>query len=42
LKAIDKFERLNPEISVNVFGFDNISEVYPLRIPNSKDKKKLI
>jgi len=24
LQAIDKFERLNPEISVNVFGFDSI------------------
>jgi len=41
-QAIDKFERLNPEVSVNVFGFDNISKVYPLRISNSKDKKKLI
>jgi len=29
LQAIDKFERLNPEISVDVFGFDNISKVYP-------------
>ena len=29
LQAIDKFERLKPEISVHVFGFDNISKVYP-------------
>ena len=40
LQAIDKFERLNTEISVNVFRFDNISKVYPLKI--SKFKKKLI
>ena len=32
LQAFDKFERLNPEISVNVFGFDNISKVYPENI----------
>jgi len=30
LQAIDKFERLDTEISVNVIGFDNISKVYPL------------
>jgi len=41
-QAIDKFERLNPEVSVNVFGFDNISKVYPLRISKFKRKKKLI
>jgi len=36
LQAIDKLERLNPEISVNVFGLDNISKVYPLRISKFK------
>ena len=32
LKEIDKFERNNPSISVNVAGYDK--EVYPLRISN--------
>jgi len=41
LQAIDKFERLNPEISVNVFGFDNISKVYPLRISKFKRQKEI-
>jgi len=41
LQAIDKFERLNPEISVHVFGFDNISKVYPLRISKLKRQKEI-
>jgi len=41
LQAIDKFERLNPEISVNVFGFDNISKVYPLTISKFKRQKEI-
>jgi len=41
LQAIDKFERLNPEISVNVFGFDNITKVYPLRISKFKGQKEI-
>jgi len=42
LQAIDQFERLNTEISVNVFVFDNISKVYPLRISKFKRQNKLI
>ena len=41
LQAIDKFERLNPEISVHIFGFDNISKVYPLRISKCKRQKEI-
>jgi len=41
LQAIDKFERLNPEISMKVFGFDNISKVYPLRISKVKRQKEI-
>ena len=41
LQAIDKFERLNSEISVNVFGFDNISKVYPLRISKFERQKEI-
>jgi len=41
LQAIDKFERLNPDISVNVFGFDNISKVYPLRISKFERQKEI-
>ena len=40
LQAIDKFERLNAEISVNVFGFDNISKAYLLRISKIKRQKE--
>ena len=34
LKAIDRFERLNGDINVNVFGYDGAKDegVYPLRI----------
>ena len=31
-KDIDKFEKNNPTISVNVYGYDNGIGVYPLRI----------
>jgi len=41
LQAIDKFERLNPEISVHVFGFDSISKIYPLRISKFKRQKEI-
>ena len=46
LKSISKFEAQNPNISINVFGYDiddNIrneskNEVYPLRITPNKDR----
>ena len=38
LAKIDKFERQNDTISVNVFGFEN-NEIYPLRITKLKGKK---
>jgi len=41
LQAIAKFERLHPEISVRVFGVDNISKVYPLRISKFKRQKEI-
>jgi len=41
LQAIDKFERLNPEISVNISGFDNISKVYSFRISKFKRQKEI-
>jgi len=41
LQAVDKFERLNTEISVNVFRFDNISKVYPLKISKFKRQKEI-
>ncbi|WAR16234.1 hypothetical protein MAR_030828 [Mya arenaria] len=31
LKAIDRFERQNATISVNVFGYEN-GDIYPLRV----------
>ena len=40
LKEIDKFERLNPEIKVNVFGY-KADGVYPLRISKLKREKKV-
>ena len=40
LKDIDKFERLNPEIKVNVFGYE-AECAYPLRISKLKRKKKV-
>jgi len=39
LKDIDKFERLNPEIEVNVFGYE-AECVYPLRISKLIREKK--
>jgi len=39
LKDIDKFERLNPEINVNVFGYE-AECVYPLRIAKLKREKR--
>ena len=38
LKQIKIFEKFNPQISINVFGFEE--SVYPLRIPETK--KELI
>ena len=36
LKAIDKFERQNPTISINVFGHEE--SVYPLRVSKYEDR----
>jgi len=36
---IDKFEKLNPEIAVNDFGYEN--SIYPLRISKFKREKKV-
>jgi hypothetical protein len=40
LKDIDKFEKQNPNISVNVFGYEK-NEVYPLRISEYKRENKI-
>ena len=40
LKAIDKFERQNPTISVNVFGYDK--SIYPLRVSKYDDLEHLV
>ena len=37
LKAIDKFERQNPTISINVFGHEEY--VYPLRVSKYEDRE---
>ena len=37
LGNISKFERMNPTISVNVFGLNNENVVVPLRISNMRD-----
>ncbi len=37
LKAIDKFERQNPTISINVFGHEE--SVYPLRVSKYEDRE---
>ena len=37
LASLDRFERQNNNISVNVFGFEN-KEIYPLRITKQKGK----
>ena len=37
LKDIDKFEKQNPNISINVFGNEN--GIYPLRISKKIDVK---
>lgn len=36
LKSIKRFERLNPNVSVNVYGLDLNNDVYPLRICDSE------
>ena len=36
LKQIKIFEKFNPNISINVFGFED--DVYPLRIPKTKKR----
>jgi len=38
LKDIDKFEKQNPTISLNVLGYDDENKVYPLRISNKNEK----
>lgn len=40
IKSIDIFEKLNPDISVNVFGYER--EVYPIRMSMYKGRKKHI
>ena len=35
LKNIDRFEKLN-EVSVNVFGYEKLTGVYPLKVSNSQ------
>lgn len=40
LKSIDTFEELNPDISVNVFGYEE--EVYPVRMSTRKGRKRHI
>ena len=37
LKQIEIFEKFNPSISINVFGFDET--IYPLRISKTKSKR---
>ena len=39
LKDVQKFEKQNPSYSVNVFGNEKQSSVYPLRISKQSDKK---
>ena len=39
LKAIDKFERLNPKIAVSILGYEN--SIYPLRISKFKRENNL-
>ncbi|VDI33807.1 Hypothetical predicted protein [Mytilus galloprovincialis] len=48
LKAIDKFERQNPNLNINVFGYDGVKkgedeeedlQVYPLRISENTGEK---
>ena len=40
LKDIDRFERLNPDISITIFGYNNYDNVYPLKIKKTKKGKK--
>lgn len=40
LKAIDKFEKQNPEISINVFGYEN--SVYPLRTSKHVNRLEVV
>ena len=39
LKQIIIFEKLNPQISINVFGFE--SDVYPLRLSKSESEQTI-
>ena len=39
IKAIDKFERQNPTISINVFGHEE--SVYPLRVSKYEDREAI-
>ncbi|XP_065645294.1 uncharacterized protein LOC136075785 [Hydra vulgaris] len=41
LKQIDLFEKINPDISVNVFGYENF-HVHPLRLSHNSGRKHLI
>lgn len=40
LKAIDKFEKQNPDISINVFGYEN--SVYPLRTSKHVNRLEVV
>ena len=39
LNAIDKFERQNPNISINVYGYEE--SVYPLRVSKYEDREAI-
>ena len=42
LRAIDRFEHLNPNISISVLGYNKEERVYPLRISKCTKRKKNI
>jgi len=42
LKDINKFEKLNPEIAVNVFGYEKNKNVFPLRISELEEREHTV
>lgn len=42
LDKISVFEKNNRDYAINVFGYDNKNEVYPLRISNNDDRKETV
>ena len=42
LKAIDRFERQNPDILISVMGYNNNKEVYPLKTSKNINRKHQI